>query len=321
MLSLSGSWQWAGRIAVGIAIFTAAAGSAGGQERFASGIPSFRIDATLVLVPVTVVDRRGSIVNGLAKDAFTLTENGVPQQIRSFSQQDVPVSMGIVLDLSGSMQRVAGTAKESLRALLKDANPADEAFLNAVSTRPRAYSGFTRDFDAILSKIAFENASGSTALIDTIYASLQQLRSGVHARKALLVISDGMDNHSRYSREELLRFAVEADAQVHTIAVGFAPQTAKPIELMEEKKGTLFLEELAAKTGGLSVIVQRQSDIEKAATSIGQALRNQYAIGYIPDGPGHAGLWRRIKVRVAGQGMRAYARAGYRLESEIATAR
>jgi len=268
-----------------------------------------------------VVDRRGSIVNGLAKDAFTLTENGVPQQIRSFSQQDVPVSMGIVLDLSGSMQRVVGTAKESLRALMKDANPADEAFLNAVSTRPRAYSGFTHDFDEILSKVAFETAGGNTALIDTIYASLQQLHSGAHARKVLLVISDGMDNHSRYSREELLRLAVEADVQIYTIAVSCAPQTAKPIELMEEKKGILLLEELAAKTGGLSFIIQRQNDIAEATTSIGQALRNQYAIGYVPGGAGHAGLWRRIKVRVAGPGMRAYARAGYRLESDVVAAR
>jgi Ca-activated chloride channel family protein len=261
-----------------------------------------------------VVDRRGAFVNGLGSDAFTLTENGVRQQIRSFSQQDVPVSMGIVLDLSGSMQRVLGTAKESLRALMKDSNPADEAFLNAVSTRPRAYSGFTQDFDEILQKVAFENARGNTALIDTIYASLQQLRSGVHARKALLVISDGMDNDSRYSREELLRLAVEADAQIYTIAVGAAPQTAKPIELMEEKKGILLLEELAAKTGGISFSVHRQNDIAEATASIGQALRNQYAIGYVPGGNGHAGLWRRIKVQVAGAGMRAYARAGYRFE-------
>jgi Ca-activated chloride channel family protein len=317
MLWHSGDWSSASKVLVASLVVAVAAWPAGAQNSFAGEFPAFRADSTLVLVPVTVVDRRGAIVNGLASDAFTLTENGVPQQIRSFSQDDVPVSMGIVLDLSASMQQVLGTAKESLRALMKDANPADEAFLNAVSTRPRAYSGFTRDFDAILRRVAAENAGGNTALIDTIYASLQQLRSGHHARKALLIISDGMDNHSRYSREELLRLAVEADAQVYAIAVGAASQTAKPIELMEEKKGILFLEELAAKTGGLSFIVHRQDDIAEAAASIGQALRNQYAIGYVPDSSGHKGLWRRIKVQVAGSGMKAYARTGYRLDSAL----
>jgi Ca-activated chloride channel family protein len=143
------------------------------------------------------------------------------------------------------------------------------------------------------------------------------LRSGVHARKALLVISDGMDNHSQYSRDELLRLAVETDAQIYTIAVGAWSQTAKAIELMEEKRGLLFLEELADKTGGISFTVHRQNDIAEAAASIGQALRNQYAIGYVPEENDHPGLWRRIKVRVAGSGIKAYARTGYRLESAI----
>ena len=102
------------------------------------------------------------------------------QQIRSFAREDVPVSMGIVMDLSGSMKGVLRDAKEALRALMKDANPADEAFLNSVSTSTRANSGFTGDFDEILRRVAFEGAAGDTALIDTIYESLRQLRGGVH---------------------------------------------------------------------------------------------------------------------------------------------
>jgi Ca-activated chloride channel family protein len=272
------------------------------------------VDSTLVLVPVTVVDHRGAIVNGLASDAFTLTEDGVRQQVRSFTEQDAPVSMGIVLDLSGSMKGVLGPAKESLRALMKDANPADEAFLNTVSTRPRAYSGFTHDFDEVLSRVAFEKAGGDTALIDTIYGSLHQLRSGVHARKALLVISDGMDNHSRYSRQELLDRAVESDAQIYTIAVDNAPAFSKGVKLLEERRGLLFLDDLAVKTGGMSFIVRGQSDIIDAAARIGRALRNQYTIGYVPRGDGRGGQWRRIRVKVEGSGMRAYARTGYRLD-------
>jgi len=277
-------------------------------------VPQFRADSTMVLVPVTVVDRRGAVVNGLASDAFAVTEDGVRQQILSFSEEDAPVSMGIVLDLSGSMKGVLGAAKESLSALMKDANPADEAFLNVVSSTPRVYSGFTHDFDDVLGRIAFEDAGGNTALVDTIHYSLEELRSGVHARKALLVISDGMDNHSRYSREELLERAVESDAQLYTIMVDNSAPTAKPIELLEQKRGILFLDELAAKTGGISFIVRSRTDIQQAATRIGQALRNQYTIGYVPRGDGRTGQWRRIKVKVAGSGIRVYARAGYRLD-------
>jgi Ca-activated chloride channel family protein len=276
---------------------------------------AFRADGTLVLVPVTVVDRRGAIVNGLASDAFTLTEDGVRQPVRSFSEEDAPVSMGIVLDLSGSMKGFLDAAKESLGSLMKDANPADEAFLNAVSTRPRKYSGFTADFDGLLQRVAFENAGGDTALIDTIYGSLQELRAGVHTRKALLVISDGRDNHSRYSRPELLDLAMESDAQVYTIAVGNAAAPfSKPIQQAEEKRGLLFLDELAQKTGGMSFIVRSRADIREAAASIGRALRNQYTIGYAPSGNGRSGQWRRIRVKVEGSGLRAYARAGYRLD-------
>src|ERR1035438_9652141 len=209
-------WFPAGRLLAVTVVAVAAVWPVEAQQHPTPEVAAFRAASTLVLVPVTVVDRRGSIVNGLASNAFTLTEDGVRQQIRSFSEEDAPVSMGIVLDLSGSMKGVLGAAKESLRALMKDANPADEAFLSTVSTRPRAYSGFTHDFDEVLGRIAGENAGGDTALIDAIYESLQELRSGVHTRKALLVISDGMDNHSRYSREELLRRAVESDAQIYT---------------------------------------------------------------------------------------------------------
>jgi Ca-activated chloride channel family protein len=302
----------AGTIAAVAIVVIAAARPAAGQNHF-TPVSDFRADSSLVLVPTTVVDRRGAVVNGLSSAAFTLTEDGVRQQIRSFSEEDVPVSLGIVLDLSGSMRRVLGDAKETLQTLMKDANPADEAFLNGVSTRPRPYSGFTQDFGEILSRVAFEEAGGNTALVDTVYGSLQELHSGTHIRKALLVISDGMDNHSRRSKGELLEFAMESDAQIYTIAVSdSSKQFAKPMERMEETRGLLFLDELSAKTGGLSFVVHSQADITAAAANIGQALRNQYTLGYVPLGSGRNGQWRRIRVSVAGSGMKAYARTGYR---------
>lgn len=303
-----------GRMVALTAAMIAATCTAGAQTRPAPDAPSFRTNSTLVLVPVTVVDRRGAIVNGLGSDAFTLTENGVRQQVHSFAEEDAPVSIGIVLDLSGSMREVLGPAKDALRALMKDANPGDEAFLNTVSTNPRTCSGFTRDFDEVLSLVAFEKAGGDTALIDTIYGSLHQLRSGIHTRKALLVISDGMDNHSRYSKQELLGRAVESDAQIYTIALNNAQAFSKPMERREESQGILFLDELAVKTGGMSFIVRGQTDILAAAARIGRALRDQYTIGFVPRGEGRGGQWRRIRVKVEGSGLRAYARTGYRLE-------
>jgi Ca-activated chloride channel family protein len=291
-----------------------AAWPAEGPKGATAAEATFRADGTLVLVPVTVIDRRGAIVTGLASEAFTLTEDGVQQQLRAFSEEDAPVSIGVVLDLSGSMARVLGAAKESLRTLMKDANPDDEAFLNGVSSQPRVYSGFTEALDDIVRQVETERAYGYTALIDTIYGSLEQLRTGVHPRKALVVISDGIDNHSRYTSRELQRLAEETDAQIYSIAVsGGAPRT-QGVAFAEEMGGLSFLRDLAERTGGLSFVVRDGTDIAKATASIGRALRNQYTIGYAPSGNGRSGQWRRIRVKVEGPGMTAYARAGYRLD-------
>ena len=128
----------------------------------------------------------------------------------------------------------------------------------------------------------------------------------------MLVISDGMDNHSRHSRAELLERAEESDAQIYTIAVaGSAAPSTKPIAQFEERRGLLFLDELARRTGGLGFMVNGRTDIAKAAASIGLALRNQYVIGYVPHGDVRSGQWRKIGVKVAVPEMKAYARAGY----------
>jgi Ca-activated chloride channel family protein len=300
-----------GRICAVAAIAMAAVWPAA-AERPGRAASAFRADSALVVVPVTVVDRNGAVVNGLADHAFTLTEDGVRQQIRTFNEEDAPVSMGVVLDLSGSMARVLDAAKESLRTLMKDANPQDEAFLNGVSSEPRPYSGFTDGFDDLMRQVASERAYGYTALIDTIYGSLQQLRAGVYPRKALVVISDGIDNHSRYTSRELQRLAVETDAQVYTIAVGGGAPRTQARAFAEEIGGLSFLRDLAERTGGLSFVVRDGTDIPSATASIGRALRNQYVIGYVPRESRGNGQWRKIKVKVAGAGLRAYARTGYR---------
>lgn len=273
--------------------------------------PTFAIDAPVVLVPTTVMDRKGAIVSGLASDAFLVAQDNVPQRITSFAEQDVPVSVGIVFDTSGSMRDVLPRAKSAIRAFLDACNPEDEAFLYTVAGRPEKDSGFTNNFNTLLEHMAFTNAGGSTALVDTIYAALLQSRSAHYGRKALLVVSDGMDNHSRYSARELTAAAVEADIQIYAVSVYDPPRNKKPIELQEERNGVFFLDELARKTGGFQVTAYGSGDINQAAARIGRAMRDQYLIGYVPENTEENGKWHAIKVKLKAGDATAYARSGF----------
>jgi Ca-activated chloride channel homolog len=273
--------------------------------------PTFAVDAPVVLVPTTVMDRKGAIVSGLPSDAFLVAQDNVPQRITSFGEQDVPVSVGIVFDTSGSMRSVFPQAKEVIRAFLEACNPEDEAFLYTVSNRPEKDAGFTNNFNTLLDHMVFTNAGGSTALVDTIYAALLQSHTAHRARKALLVISDGMDNHSRYSSRELISAAVEADVQVYSVSVYDPPRNKKPIELQEERNGIFFLDELTRKTGGFSVTAYGSGDINQAAARIGRAMRDQYLIGYVPENTDVSGKWHAIKVRLKTSDATAYARSGF----------
>jgi Ca-activated chloride channel family protein len=275
---------------------------------------AFHSDASLVLVPVTVTDRNGAIVNGLPREAFSVRENGKEQQIRSFAVEEEPVSIGVVFDLSGSMKQSLSGARQALRALMASANPDDEAFLETVSTHPQAALGFTNDIGELLSEVAFEKARGDTALVDTVWQSLGHIRSAAHDRRALIVISDGMDNHSRHSQGELLERAMEADLQIYTISIFNPPSNKKPAQLIEEQHGLLLMQELADRTGGLQFIVRSDEDMQQAATRVGAALRNRYSIGYIPANGDRSGQWRKIQVKVARAGLKAHARTGYRLD-------
>jgi Ca-activated chloride channel family protein len=275
---------------------------------------AFHTDSSLVLVPVTVTDRNGAIVNGLPRDAFSVKENGIEQEIRSFSVDEEPVSIGVVFDLSGSMKESLGGAKEALAALIASANPDDEAFLETVSTHPQSALGFTGDVNSLLNEVAFDKARGDTALVDSVWQSLDHIRAAAHQRRALIVISDGMDNHSRHSQSELLERAMEADLQIYTISIFNPPANRKSAQLIEEQHGLLLMQELAQRTGGLQFMVRSNEDMQQAAACIGAALRNRYNIGYIPANGDRSGQWRKIQVKVARSGLKAHARTGYRLD-------
>lgn len=282
-------------------------------------LPKFRADAQLVLVPVTVTDHYGKTIQGLRQENFTVLDEQTPQQIVSFSTADAPSSVGLVLDISGSMRDSLHTAKEVTRAFLGTANPEDEFLLLTVSTNPEPITGFTRDLPALETRIDSTRTGGATALIDTVYLALTRMRNAGQPRRALLILSDGMDNHSRYSKSELMRAAIEADVQIYAVITDGIPDgtfpvrpamVRKPWDNGEQNQGRSLLEDLAEKTGGLHFRV-RNEGAGDAAVKAGQAIRSQYVIGYEPEGPGDSGKWHRLRVKLDVPHLNVYARNGY----------
>ena len=272
--------------------------------------PDLRVDVNLVLLPVVVTNRAGAVVNGLKATSFTVLEDNAPKDIVSFASEDVPCSVGVVVDISGSMAGKAGISAGAMRAFFDTANPRDEAFLLTVSTRPDTLSGFTSDFGNLQSELRNARPGGATALVDTVQLALNRLRGAHNPRRALLIISDGMDNHSRYSEAELLRIAQEADVQIYTI--GMEPSTAnkKAIELTEERNGLAFLSHLADRSGGLSFTLGGYENPVPTAAKISTAIRNQYVIGYQPS-EGESGKWRAVRVKVDVPQVHVASRNGY----------
>jgi Ca-activated chloride channel homolog len=294
-----------------LALMSVLVASAPGQSGDFRQPPTFKIEAPVVLVPTTVMDRHGAIVSGLSPEAFAVSQDNVPQRITSFAEQDIPVSVGVVFDTSGSMQSVLPRAKDTLKAFLDACNPEDEALLDTVTSRPQEDFAFTSDFGSLLSHMIFKDAGGSTALVDTIYAAMLKTRKAHNGRKALLVISDGMDNHSRYTEQELIAAAVEADVQIYAVSLWAPPRNKKPIELAEERSGLFFLDELTRRTGGFHLMAYGSGDIVDAAGRIGRAMRDQYLIGYVPNRANDNGKWHTIKVNLKAGGATAYARPGF----------
>ena len=297
----------------------------GGLSAQLSFVPAnFQANSQMVLVPVTVTDHYGKTINGLRAQDFAVLDERTPQQILSLNREDAPCSAGLVLDISGSMRQSLGAAKEVVREFVKAANPQDEFLLLTVATQPDKISGFTTNTEALEQDIDFTKSGGLTALIDTVYMGLSHMREAKQLRRALLVVSDGLDNHSRYSKSTLLRLAMEADVQIYTIIFdngmaggpsGGAPfrssMVLKPIDQGRERQGSLLLEELAKKTGGLHFHVRNETEARAAAIKAGEALRNEYVIAYRPSESDSSGKWRRIEVKLQIPDAHAYARYGY----------
>ena len=267
------------------------------------------VDVNLVLVPVTVTDRSGQTVAGLTTGDFHILEDGLLQTITHFGAEDAPLSIGLLLDVSGSMTEKMSKALSATRVFFDNLNRDDEVFLMAFSTRPEYRIPFTSAFEEIQNSLLFTQPTGKTALIDAVYLALQYMHSARNARKALLIVSDGGDNHSRYHERDLLRAVVETDVQIYAIGIHDFPRSR------EERRGRYLLGRLARVTGGQHYKIRNLKKLDEVAGTLALAMHNQYVIGYRPPPNSLPGKWRRIRVRVkeaeSKDNVRVYTRSGY----------
>jgi Ca-activated chloride channel family protein len=236
----------------------------------------------------------------------------VPQEVVSFSSEDVPISIGVVLDMSGSMSDKVDKARQAVVQFLKTANPRDEFFLVSFNDQAELTARFSSSVEELQNHMMYTAAKGRTALLDAIYLGLSQMRGAQNGKRALLIISDGGDNHSRYNEADIRNFVKEADCQLYSVGI-FDPNDME--RTLEERYGPTLLADLADLSGGRVFPVTSANDLPDIATKIGTELRNQYILGYRPSDARHNGNWRKIKVKLSPPkglpSLNVYAKTGY----------
>jgi len=269
-----------------------------------------RMNVDLVLVPVTVTDPMNRLVTGLEREDFQIYENNKREKISSFANEDAPVSIGIIFDLSGSMTSKLMRARSSILQFIKTANPEDEFFVIGFNDRPEMIEDFTNSVEDIQARLATVHSGHRTALLDAIYFGVAKMSEARHQRKALLVVSDGGDNRSRYTEGEVRSRVRESDVEIYAMGI-FDPYAPTP----EERMGPLLLNDLCEETGGRMFRVDDVSEMGDIAEKISTELRNQYVIGYRPKDLTRDGKWRKVKVKLnppAGlPPLTVHARTGY----------
>src|SRR5882762_1199507 len=272
-----------------------------------------RVDTTLVLIPVSVTDPMSRFVTGLDKENFKISEDKVDQEITQFSSEDAPLSVGIVFDTSGSMGAKLQRSRQAVAQFMKTANPQDEFFLIVFNDRPELVQSFTKETEEIQNRLTFTQAKGRTALLDGVYLAMNQMKKARNPRKAILIISDGGDNSSRYTETEIKNAVREADVQVYAIGI-FEPMSGRG-RTPEEMSGPGLLSEIAEQTGGRHFPVDNLSELPDVAAKIGIELRNQYLLGYSPKNATRDGKYRRVQVKLVKTTglpqLRAMYRTGY----------
>jgi len=274
---------------------------------------SIKMDVDLALVNVTVTDPYNRLVTGLETDNFRVFEDNIEQEVVTFSAEDVPISIGVIFDFSGSMSNKVGKAREAAIQFFKTANPQDEFFLVSFNERAELTSEFTNSVEDLQSRMMLTVPKGRTALLDAIYLGLSQMRGAHNAKRALLILSDGGDNHSRYNESDIKRLVKEADTQLY--AVGLFDPLGYRNRTPEELGGPSLLSEVTEMTGGRVFSVEKMDDLPDIASKIGMELRNQYVLGYRPSNKAHDARWRKLKIKLrAPKGLpplTVYSKTGY----------
>ncbi|HLH16968.1 MAG TPA: VWA domain-containing protein [Bryobacteraceae bacterium] len=271
--------------------------------------PNIRVETSLVLIPVSVNDPLNRPVTGLEKENFRVFDDRVEQAITQFAMEDEPVAVGLVFDTSGSMGGKLRRSRMAAREFFNTSNgDEDEFFLVEFDDRPRLEVPLTRDTGEIETQLTFSRSHGSTALLDAILLALHEMHKSKKRKKALLIISDGGDNHSRYTPREVENVIRESDVLIYAIGV-FGGGTTP-----EEAGGPGLLSHIAESTGG-RLYEALPNDMPDIAKKIGIDLRNRYVLGYSPANPVRDGRYHRVDVRVVPPRglpkLRAHWRTGY----------
>ncbi|HEV8592377.1 MAG TPA: VWA domain-containing protein [Pyrinomonadaceae bacterium] len=254
-----------------------------------------RVQTDLVTLTLTVQDLYGRLVSGLTRDAFSITDNNQQQDIVFFSDSDAPVSLGILFDVSGSMSgEKIQKARQALKRFVESSHPSDEYFLIAFNNRAQLLLDRTRDGDAVLEKLTLVNPQKDTALYDAVYLGLERVTRGAHKKRAMLIISDGQDNSSRYNFNEVRRLMKESDVVTYAVGIIDSSDATSATGI----QGQAFLDELTSVTGGKSFYPTSDVEMDEIFERIALELRHQYSIGYIPTDFQPDGKWRKVKVKV-----------------------
>jgi Ca-activated chloride channel homolog len=280
----------------GIAVLVFCAAFAAGQSE--TRPPTFNSTTTLVLVPATVTDGSNRFLLGLQKKDFHLFEDGVEQTISQFASEDAPLSVGLVFDTSGSMGLKVRKSRDAALQFLKTLNTQDEAFLVEFGDKAELTQEFTTKAADIADKLQALQPGGLTAMLDAANLALQEMKKAKNPRKALVVISDGGDNNSKYTASEIESLVREADVQIYAMGV-FEPDFFPGLS-QEEISGPKLLAEITQQTGGRVFAASDPGDLPSVATRIGVELRNQYVLAYTPANAQKDGKYRKVEVKVDG---------------------
>jgi VWFA-related protein len=274
--------------------------------------PMLRVDSALVTIPARITTIAGVPITSLRKDDFRLFEDDIEQTIVHFGMDDVPVSIGLLFDISGSMANKMGKACEAVKAFFKTANPADEFFLIRFNDRVKLAVPFTPDPDLIYRELERTSPFGQTSLLDAINLAMKQMKKAHNPHQAIVVVSDGGDNWSHHSIREIKRSLMESDAQV--FALGIFDRDYMSKHAAEERRGPVLLDELAEQTGGRHFPVDNLDDLPAISAQLSREIRNQYELGYYSTNPVRDGKYRRVKLSLKMEGVSDPARlhADYR---------